>query len=169
MWRALACFLDFMDEWVYLQGNLEEKTSGGGCPGRDGEWRSWRVEVTQRSREAVCRAGKRTRVPCPGTKPLLCSVPLRPGGVCAPESRWASSVTWGDADLGRLRMWLSDIASFPAQRQKCSQWPFPPSPLSTKSSGPLSTLQNRDEVDRWGVLESWAQGCLALLHASLCG
>ena len=41
------------------------------------------------------------------------------------------------------------------------QWPFPPSPSSTKSSSSLSTLQNRDEQNKWGVLQSQAQRCSA--------
>ena len=82
VWRALACFLDLMDEWVYLQGNLGDKTRGGWCPGRDRDWRSgghgeWWGPYSHR--EAVCWAGGRTWVPRPETKPLLCSVPLRPG------------------------------------------------------------------------------------------
>ena len=161
--------------WLYGWMDLSTGKSGG-----EDQWR-WvprkrrGVMVMESGGDPTVTWGsvlsrKSIRVPRPGTKSLLCSVPLRPEAMWAPEALWASSVTWGDADLGRLRMWLSDIASFPAQGQKCSRWPFPPSPFSAKSSGPLSTLQNRDEVDRWGVLESWAQGCLALLHASLwCG
>lgn len=99
--------------------------------------------------------------------PSPCSAPSHWDlGRGSPRGSRASSVTWGDTDLGRLRLWLSDIASFPAQGQKCSGL-VPLLPPVQSPAVPWAHYKTEMSRTNEGFCKARLGGAQPLLHISL--